>query len=137
VFEAPIASLRHKVELALQTAVGGLFALAAAFVAIAFFCAAAFLRIAEHYGAIAASLALGGAFLALSILCVLTVVVLHRRKPPPPPPRKSAPWNDPALLAAALDVGRTLGGRRLASAVLLGAFVAGVLLGRPPRKRDP
>ena len=68
---------------------------------------------------------------------MLVILIMRRRRPPPPPPRKGAWWADPAMLAAALDVGRTLGrNKRVTAAVLAGAFVLGILLNRAPRKPD-
>lgn len=134
-FDGPIASLRHKIDLALKTTAGGAVALAAAFVAIGFFCAAGFMWLEQRYGAIAAALILGGAFLFLSLVAVL-VVVLLRRKLPPPAAHHKAWWTDPALLATALDIGQVLGRRRVASAVVVSAFVIGMLLNRPPRKPE-
>ena len=133
-FDGPIASFKHKIDLALKSTIGGVAAMAAALVAAGFFCAAAFLWLAQNYGAITASLVLGGVFLLLSLIALL-VVLLLRRKPPPPPP-KSAWWADPALLAAALDVSRVLGRRRVVSAAVVGAFIVGILLNRPPRKPE-
>jgi hypothetical protein len=135
VFDGPIANLKHKIDLALKSTVGGIAAMAAALVALGFFCAAGFIWLAQNYGAITASLVLGGVFLLLSLIALL-VVILVRRKPPPPPP-KAAWWADPALLAAALDIGRVLGRRRVASAVVVGAFIIGILLNRSPRKPEP
>lgn len=134
-FEAPIANLKHKLDLALKSTIGGAVACAAALVAVGFFCAALFLWLDERYGAITAALALGGIFAFVAVVALLVVVILRGRAPPPPPPRKAAWWADPMLLAAALDVGRTLGKRRVATAVVVSAFVLGMLL-RPPRKRD-
>ena len=42
-FEGPIASLKHKIDLALKSTVGGIVALVTALVAIGFFCTAAFM----------------------------------------------------------------------------------------------
>jgi Putative Actinobacterial Holin-X, holin superfamily III len=136
VFEGPIASLRHKIDLALKSTVGGIVALVTALVAIGFFCAAAFMWLERKLDPIAAALIIGGFFLLLSLIAVL-VVVLVQRKPPPPPPRHKSLWSDPALLATALEVGRTLGPRRVASAVLIGAFLIGMMINRPPRKPEP
>jgi hypothetical protein len=135
VFDAPIASLKHKIDLALKTTMGGAVAAIAGLIAFAFFCAAGFMWLADQYGAIAAALIVGGIFLFVALVAVL-VVVLLRRKPPPPMPRQKAWWADPALLATALDVGRTLGPRRVASAVLIGAFLIGMMINRPPRKTE-
>jgi hypothetical protein len=135
VFDAPIANFKHKLDLALKSTVGGTVALAAVLVALGFYCAALFLWLDARYGAITAALVLGGVFTLVALVAVLVVVVL-RRAPPPPAPRRSAWWADPALLAAALDVSRTLGRKRVTTAVLAGAVVLGVLLTRPPHRPD-
>jgi len=135
VFDGPIASLKHKIDLALKSTIGGIVALVAAVVAIGFFCAAAFMWLAQRLDPIAAALIIGACFLLVALVAVL-VVVLVQRKPPPPPPRQKAWWNDPALLATALDIGRTLGPRRAATAVLIGAFLIGMMINRPPRRPE-
>ena len=136
-FDAAITNLKHRIDLALKSTIGGIVAAAAALIAMAFFCAAAFLWLDERYGAITASLALGGAFTFLALISVIVVLIVRRRSPPPPPPpRKSAWWADPALLATVLDVTRGLGRRRVATAALVGAFVLGILLNRAPRKGE-
>ena len=135
-FDAPIANFKHKIDLALKSTVGGMIAAAAALAALGFFCAALFLWLDARYGAITAALVLGGIFTLLALIAILVVVIMRRMQPPPPPPRKSAWWADPALLAAALEVSRTLGRKRVTTAVLVGAFVLGILLNRPPRKPD-
>ena len=131
-FEGPIASLKHKIDIALKSTVGGVVALVTALVAIGFFCAAAFMWLERKLDPIAAALIIGGFFLLLSLIAVL-IVILVQRKPPPPPPRQKSFWADPALLATALDIGRTLGPRSAATAVLIGAFLIGMMINRPPR----
>ena len=135
-FDGPIASLKHKLDLALKTTAGGLVAASAGLVAFGFFCAAGFMWLEHRLGAITAALIVGGIFLFVALVAVLIVVVL-RRKPPPPVARQKAWWSDPALMATALEIGRTLGPRRVASAVLIGAFLIGMMINRPPRKPDP
>jgi hypothetical protein len=135
VFEGPIASLKHKIDLALKSTAGGIVALITALVAIGFFCAAAFMWLERKLDPIAAALIIGGFFLLLSLVAVL-IVILVQRKPPPPPPRHKSLWSDPALLATALDIGRTLGPKRAATAVLIGAFLIGMMINRPPRKPE-
>ena len=134
-FEGPIASLRHKLDIALKSTVGVVVAMAAAVVALGFFSAALFMWLERLYGPIAAASIVGGIFLFVALVAVL-IIVLVQRKPPPPPPRQKAWWSDPALLAAALDIGRTLGPRRAATAVLIGAFLIGMMINRPPRKPE-
>lgn len=134
-FEGPIASLKHTIDVALKSTVGGIVALVTALVAIGFFCAATFMWLEQRLDAIAAALIVGGFFLLLSLVAVLIIVLVQRKPPPPPPPRQKSFWADPALLATALDIGRTLGPRRAATAVLIGAFLIGMMINRPPR--DP
>jgi lysylphosphatidylglycerol synthetase-like protein (DUF2156 family) len=133
VFDAPIANLKHKLDLVVKSTVGGVVAFAAALVALGFFCAAAFLWLELHYGAITAALVLGGVFTVVALIAVIVILILNRRKPPPPP-RKAA-WADPALLASAFDITRVLGRKRVATAAVVSAFVFGLML-RLPRKRD-
>ena len=135
-FDASIANLKHRIDLALKSTIGGVVAVAAALIAMAFFCAAAFLWLDERYGAITASLAFGGAFTFFALIAVIVVMIMRRRSPPPPPPRKAAWWADPVLLSTVLDVTRGLGRRRVATAALVGAFVLGILLNRAPRKGE-
>jgi hypothetical protein len=136
VFEASIASIKHKLDLAVKSTIGGVVAGAAALVALGFFCAAAFLWLEARYGAITAALVLGGAFTVIALIAVIVILVLnHRNPPPPPPPSRKAWWADPALLATALDMSRGLGRRRVATAAVVSAFVFGMML-RLPRKRE-
>jgi hypothetical protein len=132
VFEGPIASLKHKIDIALKSTIGGVVAMAAVVVALGFFCAAAFMWLEQRLDRISAALILGGVFLAVALGAALVIILVQRKPPPPPPPRQKSMWADPALLAAALDVGRTLGPRRVATAVLIGAFLIGMMMNRPP-----
>jgi hypothetical protein len=142
VLEGPIAIVKHKVDVALKTAIGGLIALTAIVVALGFFCAAAFLWIETRYGVIEAALILAGAFVVIAVIALIAVAVVQRRKPPPSPPAARKPWwTDPALAAAALDAGRGLGRRRgVAVTMVIAAFAIGALLPwmprRPPKDRD-
>jgi hypothetical protein len=135
VFDAPIANLKHKVDLALKTTVGGIVAGAAVLVALGFF-AAAYMWLDRRYDSITAALVMGGAFVAIALIAVIVILILHGRKPPPPPPRKAPLWADPALLATALDLTRVLGRKRLTVAVLVGAFAVGMLLQKTSRKSE-
>jgi hypothetical protein len=136
VFDAQIANLKHKIDLALKSTIGGIVALAAALVALGFFCAALFLWLDAHYGAITAALILGGIFAFLALVALIVVLIVRQGAPPPPPPRKAAWWADPVLLATALDISKVLGRKRITAAVLVGAFVLGVLLNRPARENE-
>jgi hypothetical protein len=89
--------------------------------------------IQQAHGAIIACLALGGAFMVLAVIALI-VLILYRRRAPPPR-AQAAWWNDPAILATALEISRAFGGRRMTSMALVSAFVVGLLLGRSPGKR--
>jgi hypothetical protein len=138
VFDAPIANLKHKLDVALKSTLGGIVAGAAVLVALGFFCAAAYMWFAQRYGSITAALVMGGAFIAIALIAVIVILIVRRAAPPPPPPspRKAALWADPVLLATALDITRVFGRKRLTVAVLVGAFAVGMLLQKTSRKRD-
>jgi ethanolamine transporter EutH len=136
VFDSQIAHIKHKIELALKTTMCGVVALAAVLVAGGFFCAATFVWLQQSYGTIVACVALGGVFVLLALIALITALMLRRREPPPAKPAPKAWWNDPVTLAAALDVSRALGVRRTASIALVGAFLVGLLLSRSPRKPE-
>ena len=132
----PIAQLKHKIDVAAKTAACAVIVGAALLVALGFFCAAAFIAIAQAQGAIAAALILGGAFVVVALIAVLIAMVLRRRNPPPPPPSARPWWNDPAMIATALDITRTFGRGRTTAAVLVSALLAGMMLGKSPGKRE-
>jgi ethanolamine transporter EutH len=136
VFDGQIAHIKYKIDLALKTTACGVVALAALLVAAGFFCAATFAWIQQGYGTVTACLALGGIFVLLGLVALIVALLLRRGKEPPPPVSKKAWWNDPVMLAAALDVSRTLGVRKTASIALVGAFVVGLLLSRSGRKPE-
>ena len=132
-FAGPIALLKHKIDTALKSTACAIVAGLAVLVALAFFCAAAFLWIARDQGAIVASLALGGAFLLVAVLALIVMLLLGRRKPPVKP----AAWMaDPETLVAALDLSRSLRGRRGASFALVSAFLMGIVLSQSTPKRE-
>jgi len=136
VFDAPIGNLKHKLDIAVKSTVGGVVAFAAALVALGFFCAAAFLWLEQYYGALTASLVMGAVFTIVALIAVIVILIVRHRRPPPPPPRKTPLWADPVLLATALDITRVLGRKRLTVAVLVSAFAAGILLQKTSTKRE-
>lgn len=136
-FEGPIANIKYKVDLALKSTIGGVVAGACVLVALGFFCAAAFMWLAQRYDAITAALVMGVGFVAIALVAVIFILIVRRKAPPPPPPRKAAPlWADPALLATALDLTRVLGRKRLTVALLAAAFAVGMFLQKTSRTRE-
>ena len=109
---------------------------AAALVMLGFFCAALFLLMAERNGPIVACLVLGGIFLLIIIIAAIAFANIRRRRAQRGrlacANASARWWRDPAVIAAGLQIGRTLGavGRAL-PLVLLGAFAMGLVLSRP------
>jgi hypothetical protein len=138
VFAHPIARLRHKIDLTVKTTACGLVVLMAALVALGFLCAALFMWLAQSYGAITAALVLAGVFVFVALVAVLVAVLMRRHEPPPPPPPSGmgALFNDPAMLMAAVDVVRTFGRGKTTAAVLVSAFLGGLMLSRSGRKPE-
>ena len=135
-FHSLISHFKAKLSLAAQSAACGLIAALAAIVAIGFFAAAGFVWLSDRYGAINACLMFGAAFVLIAVVAAIVLAVLRRR--PPPPPLKSEfaqAFKDPKLLAIGLEIARTFGGRRAASAGLIGAFIVGALLSRGVPKK--
>jgi len=63
---------------------------------------------------------------------------MRRQEPPPPPPQSATGlFGDPVMLAAAIDVVRAFGRGRTTAAVLVSAFLGGLLLSRSTRKPEP
>jgi hypothetical protein len=106
----------------------------AALVMLGFFCAALFLWMAERNGPIVACLVLGGIFLLIIIIAAIAFANVRRRRAQRARlARANAAaqwWRDPAVIAAGLQISRTLGAGRTLPLVLLGAFTVGLLLSR-------
>jgi hypothetical protein len=100
-------------------------------IAVLWFAAALFIFLADRYGALTASLSVGGCFVLLAAIAALAAFFIHRKRELE---RKAAAkaaanvsttaWLEPALIAAGLDVARMIGGRR---AVSLAAGAAAVV----------
>lgn len=107
-------------------------ALAAAiflFVTVSFLCAAAFVFVLERYGLIQACLAGAGVFFIATLLAAMSYAIQKRQeehKPKPPPPSAmQAALSDPMVLAAGLQIARTVGIKRIIPLLA----IAGVALG--------
>jgi len=107
------------------------FALIAAIAAVAasiFFVFAAFIWLAERYSPLTAALVLALAFLLIAILCVLGALMARRRTVDDAKRalamRSQSPLLDPGMLGMLLQVGRTIGLRRIAPLVAAGVLAA-------------
>jgi cytochrome c biogenesis protein CcdA len=134
--------VRDRFDGAVKTVACAAAAAAAGVASLFFFLVALFLWTQQHYGTIAATLVLAIVFL-FAAMAALTIawVVRQRSAERQQRVRKSSPqwWADPAIIAAALEVFKTIGSKRLIP-VLLGAFVVGTLLSRSggaPKPDDP
>jgi hypothetical protein len=102
---------------------------------LGFFCAAPFLWMAERNGPIVACLVLGGIFLLIIIIAAIAFANIRRRRAQRGrlacADASAQRWRDPAVIAAGLQIGRTLGAGRALPLILLGAFPMGLVLSRP------
>jgi hypothetical protein len=99
-------------------------------VTLGFFIFAAFIALADRYGPLTAALALGGLFLLITIIALICCLSSQRRTVAAAKlalaARSHAPWLDPKLLGAGLQVGRAIGWRRLVPLAAVGVLAAGL-----------
>lgn len=114
---------------------------AAAFTALAtlsFLCAAGFVFVLDRYGLIIACLAGAGVFFVVTLFLLIWLEALHRRAARPKEAARSAMQTalaDPMVIAAGLQLVRTIGIKRLIPMVALGGVALG-LLARAPKRED-
>ena len=105
-------------------------------VAVFFLCLALFLWTQQQYGTVAASLVLACVFIVTAVAALLFGLVVRQRSQQRQHRKlqhAAQLWLDPTVIAAALEVFRIIGSKRLIT-VLLGAFVVGALLERPSNR---
>jgi hypothetical protein len=107
-----------------------LIALVALTLALVFLSVAAFVWLANRTDAVTAGLILAGVFLLIAIVAAfagwlarLRNIERARRELAA---RSQAGWFDPKFLAVGLEIGRTLGWRRLATLAAVGVLAAGL-----------
>lgn len=109
-----------------------LIAAVAGLVAFVFFVFAGFIWLAERYSPLTAALIVAGAFVLIAIFCALGAVLSQRRTSARAKRalavRSQSPFFDPATLGIALQIGRSIGLRRIAP--LAAAGVLAVVLAR-------
>jgi hypothetical protein len=98
--------------------------------AVGFLCAAAFVWLASRYDAVTAGLTLGGVFLLIAIIAAIAGWITRLRNMERArrelAARSHANWLDPKFLAIGIEIGRTLGWRRIMTLAAAGLFAAGV-----------
>lgn len=135
-----VRDLKERLDAALKTSAWSAVAGLAALVMLGFLCAALFLYLQHWRGAIVACLILAGAFLLVVLIAVAAIAVVRQRQERLARARAEAnraagQWlRDPVVMTTALQVARTLGLRRAAPVLLLGAFIVGLVLSRTAAK---
>ncbi len=112
-------------------------ALAAAiflFVTVSFLCAAAFVFVLDRYGLIQACLTGAGVFFIATLLAAMSYAIQKRqneRKPKEPSPSAmQAALSDPMVLAAGLQIVRTIGIKRIIPLLAIGGVALGLMAHR-------
>jgi hypothetical protein len=105
-----------------------LIAAVAVMVAFVFFIFAAFIWLAERYSPLTAALIVAVSFVLIAIVCALGAVLSQRRNSERAKRalalRSQSPWFDPATLGIAMQLGRTIGLRRIAPLAAAGVLAA-------------
>ena len=117
-------------------------AIALAFlVTIAFLCAAAFVYVLQNYGLIQACLTGAGIFLAIALIGIVVYTVRKRQaRQEAKETAKSALHTalaDPVMMAAALQVVRAIGIKKLVPILAVGGLALGLLANRPSSHEAP
>jgi hypothetical protein len=108
-----------------------LIAAVAATVAVGFLCAAAFVWLASRYDALTASLILAGVFLLIAVIAAIAGALARRRnieraRLELAARKAAANWLDPRLLSVGVEIGRSIGWRRIISLAGVAIFAAGM-----------
>ena len=120
---------RAKTGLSSGVVIFGVVATVALMVAVVFGLFALFIWLAERYSPLTAALVLAGFFLLLAILAGIGSLLAQRRtvaeaKLALQARSNSSPWLDPKLLPIVLQVGRSIGLRRIVPLVAVGLLAA-------------
>jgi hypothetical protein len=104
------------------------------FITTSFLCAAAFVFVLQQYGLLQACLAGAGVFFVATLLAAICYAVRKRQvRRKPVEQAKSAmqtALSDPMMLAAGLQIVRTIGIKRLIPIIAVGGIALGVLASR-------
>lgn len=123
-----VAELTHPLKDAASLAGWGVAVAIPAVLAFMFFLYAAFVWIERSYGTLDAALLLGTLFIVVASAILVVALILRRRERNRR--RRVSAWqglNDPAIIAAGLELVRIVGVRRIIPVVALGAAILGAL----------
>ena len=114
------------------------------FITTGFLCAAAFVFVLERYGLMYACLAGAGVFFVATMLAAICYAVRkHQVRRAPVEAAKEAKsalqtaFSDPMMVAAALQVVRTIGVARLVPILAVGGIALGLMASRRSRADEP
>jgi hypothetical protein len=110
-------------------ALGGVVVVAAV-ITVVFLCAAAYIWLAQHYGDLNAALWLGCGFLVLTLASVIACVIVRRRTIARAMAARHAWWADPTVMAIGVQLGRSIGWRKLVPLAVVSALAAGLARSR-------
>lgn len=106
-------------------------------ITIAFLCAAAFVYVLQHYGAVEACLSGAAVFLVVTLIVIVVYTVrkreMQRRAEKAAKAAKSAAATmlaNPALIATGLQIARAIGGKRLIPILAVGGLALGLMASR-------
>lgn len=122
--------LRAEARTGLSTAVAvfAVIAAIAAALAFAFLVFAAFIWLAERYSPLTAALVLTAAFMLIAIVCAIVAIVSQRRNSERARRelalRSQSPLFDPTTIGIALQIGRSIGLRRIVPLAAAGVLAA-------------
>jgi hypothetical protein len=123
-------TVKSKTGLGADVLIWALIAVLGAAATLGFFIGAAFIGLSERYGPLAAALALGGLFLAITVMALACCLASQRRTVAGAKlelaARSHAPWLDPKFLGVGMQIGRAIGWRRLVPLAAVGVLAAGI-----------
>jgi hypothetical protein len=126
-FRESTGSALRQVSLALAVAVS-------LFVTISFLCSAAFVFVLQRYGLIQACLAGAGVFFIATLLAAMSYAIQKRQDDHKPkeaaPSAMQTALSDPMVLAAGLQIVRTIGIKRIIPLLALGGVAFGLMAHR-------
>jgi hypothetical protein len=102
----------------------------AAVVAAVFLLVAAYVWLSDVYDGLVAGLLLGGLFALIALIALVTAVLIRRRNMERArlelASRSTTSFLDPKLMAVGMQIGQTIGWRRIAALVAVAVLAAGV-----------
>jgi hypothetical protein len=102
----------------------------AAVVAAVFLLVAAFVWLSDIYDGLVAGLLLGGLFALIALIALVTAVLIRRRNMERArlelASRSATSFLDPKLMAVGMQIGQTIGWRRIAALVAVAVLAAGL-----------